>query len=231
MIPPHLPRVAAALPAGDTVSAEVDRPVSLRFDVRPSAPGETVTVAWTVDGMPAGEGDTLRWSWSEPVNARARAVATSSLGSAVGREWRILVRAVVTTTTTTTTSTSLPVAQAAKSPSGESAPREKAPEETDLGEFTPPPPSHAEPAQPAEAPSRPPPTVQAAATPTSTVPPPPPPPPPPPAATSTTASAADRPADDSARAAAACRDGSGHGGRGAPAARPLCRGVEESRRR
>src|SRR5262249_44361032 len=85
VIPPHLPHVAAAIPAGDTVSAEVDRPVSLRFDVRPSAPGETVTIAWTVDGMPAGGGDTLRWSWNEPVNARARAVATRSLRSAGGR--------------------------------------------------------------------------------------------------------------------------------------------------
>jgi hypothetical protein len=49
------------------------------------------------------------------------------------------VRAPVTTTTTTTTSTSLREAHAAKNPPGESA-REKAPEETDLGEFTLPPP-------------------------------------------------------------------------------------------
>src|SRR5262249_57220944 len=147
--PPPLPRGVPAAPAGDTVSVDIDQPVSLRFDVRPSAPGETVSVAWTVDGMPAGQGDTLRWSWNEPANARARAVATSSLGSAVGREWRIMVRAGVTTTTTTTTSTSLREAQAAKSPPGESA-REKTPEpeETDLGEVTPPPPSHPQPTQP-----------------------------------------------------------------------------------
>jgi hypothetical protein len=98
--PPRLPRVATASPAGGTVSVDVDREVVLRFDARPAAPGESVRVVWTVDGQPAGEGDTLRWRGTEPANVRARALALGSLGAAVGHEWTILVRAPATTTTT-----------------------------------------------------------------------------------------------------------------------------------
>src|SRR5262249_19363577 len=98
--PPRLPRVAAASPATGTVTVEVDREVVLRFDVRPATPGETVRVLWTVDGAPAGEGNTLRWRKGEPANVRARALALGSLGAAVGREWTILVRIPPTTTTT-----------------------------------------------------------------------------------------------------------------------------------
>lgn len=105
--PPRLPRVAAASPATDTVTTDVDRDVVLRFDVRPGTPGETVRVTWSVDGAPAGEGDTLHWRATEPANVRARALAVGSLGAAVGREWRILVR--LPTTTTTTTTTTLPM--------------------------------------------------------------------------------------------------------------------------
>lgn len=98
--PPRLPRVAAASPAEGTVSVEVDREVVLRFDARPATPEETVRVVWTVDGVPAGEGNTLRWRGSEPANVRARALAVGSFGAAVGREWSILVRVPPTTTTT-----------------------------------------------------------------------------------------------------------------------------------
>jgi hypothetical protein len=98
--PPRLPRVASVSPPGDTVSVNVGRDAVLRFDARPATPGETVRVTWTVDGEPAGEGDTLRWRSSEPVNVRARAVALGSHGAAVGRAWRILVRLAPTTTTT-----------------------------------------------------------------------------------------------------------------------------------
>ena len=232
VIPPHLPRVAAAIPAGDTVSAEVDRPVSLRFDVRPSAPGETVTIAWTVDGMPAGEGDTLRWSWNEPVNARARAVATSSLGSAVGREWRILVRArgdddhhhddEHVTARGAGREESVRRIGASEGARGDGSRRVHATAAVARGARAA---GRGSLAPTADRAGRGHADVDRATatttTSTTTAAPP---------ATSTTASAADRPADDSARAAAR-RDGSGHRGRGAPAARPLCRGVEESRRR
>jgi hypothetical protein len=99
--PPRLPRVAGAAPGEATVRVEVDREVVLRFDARPATPGETVRVMWTVDGVPAGEGATLRWKGSEPANVRARALAVGSFGAAVGREWSILVRVPTTTTTTT----------------------------------------------------------------------------------------------------------------------------------
>src|SRR5262249_46373593 len=99
--PPRLPRIAAASPDAATVSTEVDRPVVLRFDAKPGSPGETVEVRWTVDGAFAGEGDTLRWSASEPANLRARAIAVGSFGAAVARDWLILVRLPPPTTTTT----------------------------------------------------------------------------------------------------------------------------------
>src|SRR5262249_29383589 len=99
--PPRLPRVTAALPDASTVSTEIDRPVELRFDAKPGSPGETVQVRWTVDGAFAGEGDTLRWSASEPTNLRARAIAVGSFGAAVAREWLILVRLPPPPTTTT----------------------------------------------------------------------------------------------------------------------------------
>ena len=103
--PPRLPRVAAREPATDTVSVEVGREVVLRFDARPATPGESVRIVWTVDGAPAGEGDTLRWSASEPADVRVRALAVGSLGAVVGQDWRIQVRLPTTTTTSTTTST------------------------------------------------------------------------------------------------------------------------------
>jgi len=98
--PPRLPRVSSSSPTDDTVSVEVDREVVLRFDARPATPGETVRILWSVDGAPAGEGDTLKWRAREPANVRARALAIGSLGAAVGREWRILARFPPTTTTT-----------------------------------------------------------------------------------------------------------------------------------
>jgi hypothetical protein len=188
--PPRLPRVASVSPAASTVSVEVDREVVLRFDARPATPGETLRIAWTVDGVPAGEGDTLRWRASEPANVRARAVALGSHGAAVGREWSILVRAVPTTTTTE------PPARVAASehvePIGPVPPRGEGPApgargavEAQPAEATPATPKASERPREAEAPEAaeeaPPEVARAEPPPTL-----PPPPPPPPAPTPTT---------------------------------------------
>ncbi len=96
--PPRPPRVLEASPRTDTVETPVHRSVRLRLRVEPTAPDETVQVEWTVDGEPAGDGDMLRLRPEKIGTQRVRALATSSLGSAVAREWRIEVTEATTTT-------------------------------------------------------------------------------------------------------------------------------------
>ncbi|HEV7731309.1 MAG TPA: hypothetical protein VGR62_04065 [Candidatus Binatia bacterium] len=97
--PPRPPRVLEASPRTDTVETPVHRSVRLRLRVEPTAPDETVRVEWTVDGEPAGDGDMLRLRPEKIGTQRVRALATSSLGSAVAREWRLEVTEATTTTT------------------------------------------------------------------------------------------------------------------------------------
>jgi hypothetical protein len=99
VLPPRPPRVLQASPAGDDVEVVVQRSVRLELRVAPTAPDETVHVAWTLDGDPVGEGETLRLRPGRVGTQRVRAVATSSLGSAVAREWQLVVTAPTTTTT------------------------------------------------------------------------------------------------------------------------------------
>jgi hypothetical protein len=103
--PPRLPRVVAAAPTADHVVVDAGREFTMRFAARPVG-GETVRVRWTVDGVAAGEGEKLRWRVDAPAVVRVRALGTSSLGAAVGREWRVEVRPTTTTSTVTTTSSS-----------------------------------------------------------------------------------------------------------------------------
>ncbi len=103
---PRPPRVLEASPAGDDVEVVVQKTVRLRLRVEPTTRDETVHIAWTLDGDPVGEGEQLRLRPGRVGTQRVRALATSSLGSAVAREWQLVV------TATTTTST-LPAAVAA----------------------------------------------------------------------------------------------------------------------
>jgi hypothetical protein len=114
VLPPEPPTLADVSPREETI--ETPARTWLRFRVRatPSSELEQVTIAWTVDGEPAGEGDTLRWRPPQPGSFRVRALVTSSLGSAVAREWRVEATVPPTTTTTappeapTTTTTAPP---------------------------------------------------------------------------------------------------------------------------
>lgn len=109
VLPPRPPRILEASPPGDDVEVVVQRQVRLRMRVEPTTRDETVSIQWTVDGDPVGEGEQLRLRPGRVGTQRVRALATSSLGSAVAREWQLVV------TATTTTST-LPVETAALEP-------------------------------------------------------------------------------------------------------------------
>ena len=112
--PPRPPHVEVASPASTTLEVAQDEGVDLVLRTRPAASGETVQTSWTVDGVPAGEGETLRLAPSHLGRVRARALALGSLGSATAREWEIDVRPTVlaaaspTTVQTPPTPTTLP---------------------------------------------------------------------------------------------------------------------------
>src|SRR5207245_4512970 len=89
------PGGVGASPAPPALEVAPDETVELVVRARPSAGGETVRTSWTVDGVPAGEGDTLRLAPSRVGRVRARALALGSLGSATAREWEIDVRPTV----------------------------------------------------------------------------------------------------------------------------------------
>lgn len=96
---PRAPRVLEASPAGDDVEVVVQKSVRLRLRVQPTTRDETVHIEWTLDGEPLGEGEQVR---VRPVRAgtqRVRAIATSSLGSAVAREWQLVATAPTTSST------------------------------------------------------------------------------------------------------------------------------------
>lgn len=105
--PPLPPRVLGTAPAAQTLEVDEREGVRLSMQARPSARGETVRTTWTVDGAAAGEGDSVRLVLPRAGRVRARAVAVGSLGSAVVREWEIVVRPVEVAALTPTT-TSLP---------------------------------------------------------------------------------------------------------------------------
>src|SRR5881296_957727 len=72
--PPRPPRVEVASPAATTLEVAQDEAVELVLRTRPSAGGETVRTSWTVDGVPAGEGETLRLAPTHLGRFRARAL-------------------------------------------------------------------------------------------------------------------------------------------------------------
>src|SRR5436190_11673826 len=106
--PPRPPRVEVASPASTTLEVAQDEGVDLVLRTRPAASGETVQTSWTVDGVPAGEGETLRLAPTHLGRFRARALALGSLGSATAREWEIDVRPTVLAAASPTTTLTPP---------------------------------------------------------------------------------------------------------------------------
>src|SRR5438034_769618 len=183
--PPRPPRVEVASPASTTLEVAQDEGVDLVLRTRPAASGETVQTSWTVDGVPAGEGETLRLAPSHLGRVRARALALGSLGSATAREWEIDVRSTVLAAASPTTVQTPPTPTTLPPPP---------PPPTTL---PPPPPTTLPPPPPTTLPP-PPPTTLPPPPPTTLPPPPPPPAPLPPPTTSRSCVA-------SARSPARCR--------------------------
>lgn len=112
VLPPRPPVLTDVSPRETTLT--VPARTWLRFRVRatPGAPLEQIAITWSVDGAAVSDGETLRWRPPEPGSYRVRALATSTLGSAVAREWRVDATVPTTTSTeppvATTTSTNAP---------------------------------------------------------------------------------------------------------------------------
>jgi hypothetical protein len=101
--PPRPPTIASATPAAESFAAQVGKTVVFRVRAQAGLPDESIAIAWSVDGAPAGSGDTFRWRASAPGVVRVRVLVTGALGAAVAREWRVTVTVPTTTTTVTTT--------------------------------------------------------------------------------------------------------------------------------
>ncbi|MFN8546076.1 MAG: hypothetical protein U0807_17995 [Candidatus Binatia bacterium] len=108
--PPAAPRLIAQVPDVPALKVGIDEPVELRVQADASDPAARVHVAWSVDGVAAGEGDVLRLHPTRPGVVRVRALVTTAAGAAVAREWRVVVRVPSTSTSLppTTSSTRLP---------------------------------------------------------------------------------------------------------------------------
>src|SRR5207247_878833 len=164
------PPLASASPRARKVRLRVGE--RQRF-AAPAVGGEA-RCSWTVDGVPAGEGETLRLAPTHLGRFRARALALGSLGSATAREWEIDVRPTVLAAASPTTTLTPPPPPTLPPP----PPTLPPPPPT-----LPPPPPTLPPAPPPTLPP-PPPTTPPPPPPTTPPPPPPttPPPPPPPTA-------------------------------------------------
>jgi len=84
------PKIVRASPSMAVVQVPPDEPLRLELEVEGGALTDQVTVQWTIDGSPAGEGQYLAVRAPAKGARRVRAVATSSHGGAVMREWRLV---------------------------------------------------------------------------------------------------------------------------------------------
>jgi hypothetical protein len=90
--PPRTPRLVAAAPETPRLEVAADETVELRLEAAPGTPGESVRTTWMLDGVPAGDGETLEVAPPRLGRVRVRALAVGSLGAAVSREWELFVR-------------------------------------------------------------------------------------------------------------------------------------------
>jgi hypothetical protein len=84
------PKIVRAAPSMDVLQLPADEPLQLELQVEPSTVADDVTVRWTVDGAPAGEGGVKVVRAPASGTRRVRAVATSAHGGAVMREWQLV---------------------------------------------------------------------------------------------------------------------------------------------
>jgi len=89
--PGRAPEILMARPATPDAAVTVGKPVRLALDAAPATPADRVTIRWTVDGTPAGEGRSLTFRPDHAGTAEVRAVATGALGGTAERTWSVAV--------------------------------------------------------------------------------------------------------------------------------------------
>jgi len=83
------PKIVRAAPGMAVLRLPAGEPLQLELQVEPSTTADDVTVRWSVDGAPAGEGGIVVVRAPASGTRRVRAVATSAHGGAVMREWQL----------------------------------------------------------------------------------------------------------------------------------------------
>ncbi|HLY38205.1 MAG TPA: hypothetical protein VKU61_09220 [Candidatus Binatia bacterium] len=87
--PPLPPDVVTEPPAGQ-IEVKNETPIKLKVKAEPAARGERVRVtSWSVDGSPAGQGETFTLRADRPGPRTVRALVVTDLGATAIREWRV----------------------------------------------------------------------------------------------------------------------------------------------
>jgi hypothetical protein len=87
------PKIVRAAPAAAVLRLPAGELLQFELQAEPTALTDQVSVRWTVDGAPMGEGSFLTLRVPAAGTQRVRAVATSRDGGAVVREWQIVATA------------------------------------------------------------------------------------------------------------------------------------------
>ena len=86
---PRPPDVVTEPPAGQ-IEVKSETPIKLKVKAEPAAHGERVRVtSWSVDGSPAGQGETFTVRADRPGPRTIRALVVTDLGATAIREWRV----------------------------------------------------------------------------------------------------------------------------------------------
>jgi hypothetical protein len=85
------PRILTALHAPDALELAVGERLPIKVLVQPATEGEKLSIAWTLNGKPAGNGDAFVLTPRRAGTLLVRAEATTDLGAQVAREWRVTV--------------------------------------------------------------------------------------------------------------------------------------------
>jgi hypothetical protein len=86
---PRAPHIVTEPPAGP-VEVKNDAPLKLKVTAEPGAQGEHVRVtSWSVDGAPAGQGETFTVRADRPGSRTVRALVVTDLGATAIREWHV----------------------------------------------------------------------------------------------------------------------------------------------
>lgn len=90
---PRRPRITASSPPGGTVEATIGSFVRFTVKTRPGSDGTVPRIAWLLDGVGVGSGESFVLRPERPGTVRLQAVATADDDTRIGREWLVAVPA------------------------------------------------------------------------------------------------------------------------------------------